>query len=906
MIGNLPLTVNKIAEALLSVKGEKTFDESLWECMGYVGDCTRANRVYIWRADRREYTLFRTYAWDERDGDNFVRVNDRYELKQDMFEASQRVFLHNKAHYGNVIDLPDECREFFGELNHNEVISGTAIPLFLMGEFWGLFTIEHCTNEYIYSEEEIGLLASVGLMIANSIERQDIMSRLSTEFEDARKVFHRYRAILDAIPMPITVVDTELKWTFINKAVESLLGIKQCDAVGMKCSTWGRSICNSDNCAVARFERGEPGSYFSENNFSYRVECSAILDTDGEKMGYVELVQDITQLETMMKRHAEADNANEAKSAFLAAMSHEIRTPMNIILGISEIEMNKPSNLPDTIEAFGQIRDAGELLLALVNDILDISKIEAGKMELSENVYTVPTVIGESARLNYMRFEDKPIKFNIEFDENSPCELLGDELKIKQVLNNILSNAFKYTDKGEVNLSVAVECPYGRVIDADAFLVIVVSDTGQGMDKSQAKQCFENFTRFNSKANNGIEGTGLGMGITKKLVITMGGTIELDSEPGRGSTFTVRIPQKIKSDKMSGAEASGKLKRLALISGARMSAPPMNAIASTKESKPSETMPHARVLVVDDIHSNLLVAKGFLNPYGVTVETATSAKEAFARVEDEGEYDIIFMDHMMPDIDGIAATEKLRKSGYSKPIVALTANAIHGQREFFLENGFDEFITKPICSKALRELMFKFINIHETPELPAISKEQSVIDIAEIKKYFIRDAGNAVTVFKEFLAEAEPRHKDYKNFTVSAHGMKAVLSTIGEEHLSKEAATLEAAGNVRDASTIHARTPAMMIRLTELLKEYSGNDGADDENTEITEANKHRLTVYLTVIVSSCEMFDGRSANDALSDAAQLSLPSAIRKALDEIDMNLLQSDFDAASELACKLKESL
>jgi CheY-like chemotaxis protein len=584
---------------------------------------------------------------------------------------------------------------------------------------------------------------------------------------------------------------------------------------------------------------------------------------------------------------------------------------MNTILGIAEIGLNNPSATPESVEAFGQICDAGELLLALVNDILDLTKAEAGKVQLSENTYTLPTLINDAAHLNHMRFTGKSVRFKIDFAEENLRELRGDDIKIKQILGNVLSNSFKYTEKGEVELSVITECPYGMVVDADAFLVISVRDTGQGMTEKQARECFEDFTRFNPELNRGTEGTGLGMGITKNFVEAMGGTLELKSKPGIGTAVSVRIPQKINCTEQCGAEIADKLRSLDFKSTTRK---------RKIEVKPSK-LSHGRVLVVDDIQINLQVAKGFMQPYGVKIDTALSGAEALEKVAaakaEKAEYDIIFMDHMMPGMDGVETTAILRKFGYSKPIVALTANAILGQRERFLESGFDEFISKPIDSKLLDAVFNKFVLPTQSDTVEERTKwgqsEHIVaLGVSEIHKYFAKDAEHAVKVFDDFLDEREPTQSDFNNFAVSAHGMKGALIILDEIDLSEKAATLEKAGKAHDMVTIRAETPSLIKILREMIADFSENDESLDVieeiavNAEFEQSGKAELTEKLVQIEEACEHFNSTTALAALADSKAMVLPFAVRKAMDEIDLHLLQSDFESAAAAARALQESL
>jgi len=405
---------------------------------------------------------------------------------------------------------------------------------------------------------------------------------------------------------------------------------------------------------------------------------------------------DITELVAAKET---AELSNRAKGYFLAQMSHEIRTPMNAILGISEIKL-LDKNLSQDAEEGRKIYESGSLLLNIINDILDFSKIDAGKMEIIPVKYDMPDLISDIVQFKRLRFENKPIIFTINLDENTPLELTGDELRIKQILYNLLSNAFKYTEAGEVELSVYAEPVSCNESNDEAVTVVFrVLDTGQGMTENQIARIFDEYSRFNMESNRGISGTGLGMSITKRLVDMMNGEILVESRPNKGTVITVRLPQVRCGEAVCGAGVVKNLREFSF-SGAPL---------KDKSQIIYEQIPDGSVLVVDDVESNLIVAKGMLLQYGLRIETARSGFEAIEKIRENDIYDIVFMDHIMPKMDGLKTTGILRGMGYKNPIVALTANAVIGQEEMFLKNGFDGFISKPIDSRELNRILMELL-----------------------------------------------------------------------------------------------------------------------------------------------------------------------------------------------------
>jgi CheY-like chemotaxis protein/nitrogen-specific signal transduction histidine kinase len=400
-----------------------------------------------------------------------------------------------------------------------------------------------------------------------------------------------------------------------------------------------------------------------------------------------------------------AESASEAKSHFLANMSHEMRTPLNAIIGFAELELGKEKEEEvvypaETRESLEKIYSSGVTLLGLINDILDISKIESGKFELVPVNYDIPSLLNDTVVLNIVRIGSKPITFELDIDENLPARLFGDELRIKQIFNNLLSNAFKYTKEGKVTLRVRCERD-----DAGVWMNCSVSDTGMGIKEEDMYKLFGEYNQVDTKSNRHIEGTGLGLAITKRMVEMMNGTISVASEYGKGTTFTLRILQGFVSDTVIGKELAENLMEFRYIM----------ARQDRNKQLVRTHIPYAKVLVVDDVATNLDLARGIMKPYGMTVDCVSSGRAAIELVrKGETRYNAIFMDHMMPGMDGLEAVQIIRNeidSDYARtvPIIALTANAIVGNEKLFLNNGFQDFLTKPIDIMKMNDTINRWV-----------------------------------------------------------------------------------------------------------------------------------------------------------------------------------------------------
>jgi len=621
--------------------------------------------------------------------------------------------------------------------------------------------------------------------------------------------------------------------------------------------------------------------------------------------GYIRDLRELKSMIAEMRRAEIAEESSKAKSDFLAKMSHEIRTPMNAILGITEIQLQDNNLALGTREALERIYNSGDLLLGIINDILDLSKIEAGKLELVPAVYDIASLIHDTVKLNIMRYESKPIDFKLNVNENVPLILIGDELRIKQILNNLLSNAFKYTQDGQIELMLSAE---DLINKTGVNLIIRVSDTGQGMTGEQVKKLGDKFSRFNLEANRNTEGTGLGMNITRNLIQLMNGDIFIESTPGMGSVFTVRLPQECADSTPIGADLAENLMKLNLKNTAKM----RNAQII------QEFMPYGRILIVDDVETNLYVARGLMAPYGLSLDTAASGFEAIDKVRSGSKYDIIFMDHMMPKMDGIEAAKLIRSLGYSQPIVALTANALAGQAEMFLKNGFDDFISKPIDIRQLNSVLNKLIRDKQTSEtikearkqkhsLYAAGRHGIAVD-SQLAEIFIRDAQKTINVLDAINVNKCRRSDDISAFIINVHAMKSALANIGENDLSNKAMEMEQAGRDHNLDLILSGLPGFIESLQKVVNKLKPitEDAADNEPQTPDESDRVFLNEKLSAFQEACSSMDKKAAKEALSSLKQKTWPRGIKDKLSVISEHLLHSEFEEASAAAGEiLKEN-
>ncbi|MBQ2982406.1 MAG: response regulator [Lachnospiraceae bacterium] len=623
-----------------------------------------------------------------------------------------------------------------------------------------------------------------------------------------------------------------------------------------------------------------------------------VLIVQGNKRSYYYEKALTTQKAEMEKEKAES--ANKAKSTFLSSMSHEIRTPMNAIVGMTEVLL-RGEHSKETVEYLNNIKVSGEALLTIINDILDFSKIESGKMEIVEGTYNPKAMINALKMIFENRALGKPIELIYNIDDSIPEAVLGDEHRLRQIIINLVNNAIKFTDKGYVKVSVEANV----IDDKKVELLFAVEDTGIGIKEEELPKLFGSFEQLDVKKNHTKEGTGLGLAISKQLVELMGGTIGIESQYGKGSTFYFTVPQTIVAnfaDELE--EASG-----------NSNTEDMNFIA-----------PNAHILLVDDNEMNRKVGIALLEPFKMRIDTATNGREALDMVMNN-KYDLVFMDHMMPEMDGIEATREIRKleDEYYKelPIIALTANATSDAREMFVKEQMNDFVAKPIQMNDITKCIKRWLKeelIEKPVDEPSaedknnvdeINKEYPIIEGVDIKegiknsgseKLFFELLGDFYKLIDIKSSKLEQCLEDnmIKDYTIEVHALKNTARMIGAMELSKMSYELEMLGNANDVEGIKEKSPAHI----ELYRSYK--DKLKDYGTKNTEETKtvshEEIKDILMRIYDAFDTFDLDRADEAMKELESYTLPHHIKDKIEELSAYVA----DVAMEDVMRLTKEL
>lgn len=704
-----------------------------------------------------------------------------------------------------------------------------------------------------------------------------------------------------------------------------------------------------------------------------------------------------------------AEEANKAKSLFLANMSHEIRTPMNAIIGMIELILREDIN-DDIREKAHNIQSASAALLSIINDILDFSKIESGKMIIALEQYQFTSVINDVINMISIRLMNKDVELFVQVEPNIPSVLMGDQIRIRQILINLLNNAVKFTESGSISISVGCRFRHDAIL-----LLINVVDTGIGIKEENIDKIFRSFERVGDYEHRNIEGTGLGLAICKQLLEIMGGSIAVQSEYGRGSTFSVLLPQKVvnrepmvsvdkpQAHKILVFEKTSKHADIFIKSLAQMGIDAMvvenfeqfkcvlmneeytnifiakamfekeeafirknchvaklcvvidynapivsydNVIVvrrpaycmtiaavlngdnsklnySSIKSNNRFTAVGAKVIVIDDNLINLEVVKGLLSYYKINVTVAENGQKGLKLLENP-EYDLVLLDYMMPDLDGIETIRLLReKEGeYYKrvPVIALTANAVSGAREMFLNEGFQDYIAKPIDVSKLETVLTNFLpkrkiqitkmnqedlvpQVRELPNIPGIDGSVGIKNcngnyknFLDVLKIVVIEGKEKCNILKEFC-----KKRDYERYTIEAHGIKGAMASVGARELSNIARSHELAGKEENYEFIDLNYEEFVTKYEELIfniEAFLEGNKKNEKNRIGESLNSSTLYIELGKMEKMIEDYDSSAAEEKIKELLSYELEEKMRTHLEALRQKIKELEYEEALEL--------
>lgn len=625
----------------------------------------------------------------------------------------------------------------------------------------------------------------------------------------------------------------------------------------------------------------------------FNLRMSAVKDTYGDPYCYLCVFIDVTnELELIDKLEA----ANNSKAQFLMSISHEIRTPINTVIGLNEMVARKSDN-EEILDYTSYISRAAHHLLAIINELLDITKASSGKMHIQPEEYRASNLLRDIYVLNSQNAKEKGLEFEIINDERIPSVLLGDALRIQQVATNIISNAIKYTKQGKVTVKIGFESITNNI----CVLIFKVSDTGIGIKKENIPHLFDAFERFDGPDKKYIEGTGVGLTLVKELLRLMDGSIDVESEVGKGSTFTVTIPQKVVSK-----EPIGELKDY------------LNF--DKKKDIAAYIAPDARILLVDDNEMNRVVFKEIVHGLKIGVDEAVNGLEALDMIKNKA-YDIIFMDHLMPELDGVATLSKMKEDKAHKnqdtPVIVMTANAMRGAKEEYLSEGFADFLAKPFEVIELETMIRRFLpeekivaslnddmltmgiaeegtdeKTSDLPEIEGVKWEEALRNVPNekllpdlLKTFCKAGAGEVSNLSEYYTAAFNGDEEKYSEYRILIHAMKNSAALIGALELSEKAKALETAvkdGNITYLENNHEAFCNEYLNLINEIKTKVLKQAPDDKLLSY-----ERLGKIIGKAEKAMEEYDTLSLNDLMLKLSGYKVDSAVMN--DEIS-NLVEA----------------
>jgi len=737
------------------------------------------------------------------------------------------------------------------------------------------------TGKESYFETVKAPIRQDGVVVGTLAIVHDIGRRKALEEELAFKSA-KLQMIIDTIPDILFCKDTSLKYTQCNKPFEKFWGIPEADMLGKvdEDSAWYAPD------VLQKINKTEVSVIQSGKSVTRELSLSAPLTgkkaifesvlsplkQNGEVVGILCIARDITTRKTM---EDEIRAALESKTSFLAHMSHELRTPLNVVIGLTDLILEDNRQDVFITNNLMKINNAGSTLLSIVNSILDFSKIESGKLELTPVEYFTASLINDVVTVVITRLGEKSIKFHLDIEDDMPERLFGDDLRVKQILINLLTNAVKYTREGSIDLTIRCTREARTV-----WMNITVSDTGIGVREQDLKNLFKDYIQVDTKTNRNIEGTGLGLPITKKLVEMMNGEISAASEYGQGTTFHVRLKQDFVDTTILGPDAARKLRNFQYAEDKRTANKKILRI----------DLSYARVLVVDDVLTNLDVTAGLLRKYKMQVDCLDNGPAAIERVKSGTPvYNAIFMDHMMPDMDGIETVEHIRALGteYAKniPIIALTANAIQGTDQLFYAHGFQAYITKPIDMVELDLVIRKWVRDETRDDVPVLTApvygdnyapvtiEIPGVDTKKGLALYVGDTSVYLALLRSYVTNTPGlleklrivSEETLPKYNISVHGLKGSSANIGAESIREAAFELEKIskeGNLRGVWALNGKLIADTKIIVANIKTWLDQYDAAREKKPVQKAPDKELLKQLR---QNCENYDIKGADKILT-----------------------------------------
>jgi PAS domain S-box-containing protein len=1024
---NLLNVVNCVAAILLESDIEN-FESNLFASMDILAKTIDIDRVCIWENYKKDDRLccMLAYQWlsETMQKKGFPNAEDLvYDeiLPGSVDLLAQGKYLNKLSH-----EMPPGAQEYMAQRG---ILTVFMSPVLVNNEFWGFVAFDDCHKNQKFNETEVTILHSASRMITNALIRNAMAKNIKATAElleikiaeatEATRVKNNSLNALESIlngleaMIYVSVPDTG-EILFLNDVMRQHYNI-QSSGIGELCFKIFHNSMDTKcpHCPCYQLDK-DPGSIVlweeksTLTNRTYHNADRYITWPDG-RIVHLQYSVDITELNAAKEL---AEQSNRAKSSFLAKMSHEIRTPMNAIVGMAELALRE--EIQDSVrEHIFTVKQAGANLLSIINDILDFSKVETGKIEIVPMHYLLSSLLNDVISIIRMRVTDSQIRLAINIDSRIPNALLGDEIRIRQILLNILNNAVKYTEKGSITFTVS-----GEINGVDTVnLTMEVKDTGRGIKQEDINYLFAEYTQFDLEKNKGIEGTGLGLTIAKGIAHAMDGDISAASEYGKGSTFTIKLPQIIRSPETLASVKNAAAKNVLVYERREVYASsisygignlgvnnvlistdlelqekiqskafnflfisfamfmknknmlimheqdtkivvltefgeeiadkkfcfiptPAHAISianvlngltsSFSYNENSEPIvrfvaPDAKVLVVDDINTNLKVAEGLLLPYKMQVELRKSGLEAIRAIKTR-DYDLVFMDHKMPGMDGIETTLYIREMGYENPyynnvpIIALTANAVLGTKEMFLENGFNDFLSKPIDTMKLNLILENWIPAEKQKSAAAENRKietyNSGIEIEGLDSNAgILMSGGKVESYMETLALFYKDGQEKINeitecletgnlslYTTYVHAIRSAAANIGAMDLSEAANAMEKAGEEKDMVFIEKQNDLFLANIGSLLDRINDAVSSYKQSTATGEKketlNTAALRPQLGRLKTALHYLDASVIEETIEELLEMTRDEKIGTIIKNIADDILIAEYDKVIEL--------